>query len=301
MDGGSVDASAVGRSIEINGIRLNVLIEGQGPDVLLVHGFPDSLEVWRRQIPVLVAAGYRVIAPDMRGCGLSDAPRERAAYAIDRLIADLLALLDALGIGKVHLVAHDWGAVIAWQFCTLHPERVHRYVALSVGHPAVYAQSAFEQKLKGWYVLFLQIPWLSEWLLRLGGWWWFRKITGFEDEAPNWMAKLSRPGRLTAAVNYYRANLKMLLNRSRPRVQVPVMGIWSDGDRFLTESQMIESAAVVEAPWRYERISGANHWLQLTAADHVNALLLDFLASDIQSSALHLSGACRPGLPRRSG
>ena len=132
-------------------------------------------------------------------------------------------------------------------------------------------------------MLFLQIPWLSECLLRLCGWWWFRRFTAFEAEAPNWIAKLSRPGRLTAAVNYYRANVRMLLSRSRPRVEVPVMGLWSDGDRFLAESQMMDSATVVEAPWRFERIAGANHWLQLTAADRVIALLLDYLGRPLES------------------
>lgn len=263
--------------IPVNGLLLSVVVAGRGPEVLLVHGFPDCHEVWRKQIPALVAAGYRVIAPDLRGCGDSDAPVDRKAYSIDHLVGDLVRLLDTLGIDKVRLVAHDWGAVIAWHFCIRNPHRVDRYAALSVGHPAVYARSGIEQKLKGWYVLFLQVPWLSEWLLRIGGWWFFRRIVGFDDEAPLWISRLSRRGRLTAAVNYYRANLSMLLARDQPRVRVPVMGIWSSGDRFLAESQMQDSRSLVDAPWRYERVDGANHWLQLSAPQRTNALLLDYL------------------------
>jgi pimeloyl-ACP methyl ester carboxylesterase len=87
-----------------------------------------------------VAAGYRVIAPDQRGFGLTEAPRETNAYAIENYVADLAALLEALGLKKVLLVGHDWGAAVCWKFCTRHPERVDRYVAVSVGHPTAYAK-----------------------------------------------------------------------------------------------------------------------------------------------------------------
>jgi pimeloyl-ACP methyl ester carboxylesterase len=115
-----------GKKYRVNGIEMNVVIEGQGPDVLFVHGFPDSIAVWRHQIPALVAAGYRVIAPEQRGFGLTEAPRETKAYAIENYVADLVALLDALGLKKVLLVGHDWGAAVCWQVCMRHPERVNR-------------------------------------------------------------------------------------------------------------------------------------------------------------------------------
>ena len=261
----------------VNGLDLNVVIEGDGPPVLLVHGFPDDHQVWRKQIPALVAAGYKVIAPDMRGCGDSDAPVGTRHYKIDLLVADLVALLDLLGIGRVRLVAHDWGAAIAWAFALRHAERVDRYAALSVGHPTAYARGGIEQKLKGWYIVFLQLRGLAEWTLRFRGWRVFRAVTRYPDEASKWVAKLSRPGRLTAAINYYRANLGMIIPRPLPSVPVPVMGVWSSGDAFLAESQMVDSNQYVSGPFRYERVDGANHWLQLTAPDRINALLLDFL------------------------
>lgn len=267
-----------GRRIAVSGVTLNVVIEGQGPDVLLLHGFPDDHDVWRLQIPALLAAGYRVIAPDLRGCGLSDAPSRKRDYALTQLVADVIGLLDRLGIGKVRLVAHDWGAVIGWRLVLQHPERVERYAALSVGHPVAYAKAPFEQKLKGWYVLFFQLRGPADWLLRCRNWWLFGKVARFDTEMPNWIAKLERPGRLTAALDYYRANLKdLMLVKGRSHACVPVMGVWSDRDVFLAESQMVASAQFVDAPWRYERVIGANHWLQLTAPDTVNALLLDYL------------------------
>ena len=114
-------------------------------------------------------------------------------------------------------------------------------------------------------------------MLRISGWRLFRTLTRYDDECEHWVARLSRPGRLTAAINYYRANIPELLRKPYPPVRVPVMGVWSSGDRFLAEAQMINSDRYVEAAWRYERVEGANHWLQLTAPDRVNALMLEFL------------------------
>lgn len=269
---------AVAHRIAVNGITLNVVVEGEGPDVLLVHGFPDDHEVWRKQIPVLVAAGYRVIAPDTRGCGQSDMPPRVADYKLPNLVGDLVRVLDALNVRKVRLVAHDWGAVIAWHLCMHHPERVERYAALSVGHPKAYANGPLEQKLKSWYVLAFQLRGTPEWALRAAGWRFFRALTRLPSEWPNWHAKLSRPGRLTAGINYYRANLRLLLLPiDRPKVRVAVMGVYSTGDRYLAEAQMVDTSQYVSGPWRFERIEGVSHWMQLEAPEKVNALLLDFL------------------------
>src|SRR5262245_38223003 len=139
---------ATQRAIAVNGVTLNVAFAGEantGPAVLLVHGFPDDHTVWRKQLPALVEAGYRVIAPDMRGCGESELLRERSAYHRDLLVADLCALLDVLGIERVKLVGHDWGAVICWCFAMQHPERIERYLAFSVGHPFAYAHGGLAQ------------------------------------------------------------------------------------------------------------------------------------------------------------
>lgn len=275
-----IDAAAVAaasRKIRVNGIALNVAVHGAGPALLLVHGFPDDMAVWRRQIPALVAAGYKVIVPDMRGCGESDAPAARRDYRIELLVADLAGVLDALGVARVQLIAHDWGAVISWQFCMRHPDRVARYAALSVGHPNAYARGPLKQKLKGYYILLLQLRGLAEWGLRAFDWFLFRTMTWRHPECAHAIRRLARPGRLTAAINYYRANLGIFLPRAYPPVTVPVLGIWSDGDKFLVEKQMLDCAKLVEGGWRYVRIDGASHWLQLDDPGRVNALLLDFL------------------------
>jgi pimeloyl-ACP methyl ester carboxylesterase len=266
------------RSYAVNGIEMHVVVTGSGPDVLLLHGFPDSHELWRHQIPALVGAGFRVIAPDLRGFGLTEIPKGGvAAYRADQLVADVVSLLDVLGVTTVRLVAHDWGAVIGWLFAIKHPERIDRYVAISVGHPTSYARGGFKQKLMGWYILMFQLRGLAEWLFSFNDFALFKRLSGFPQELPNWRADLGRPGRLTAAMSYYRANAALILPFDRGNVSVPVTGIWSSEDVALAERQMVNSAQFCKAGWRYERIDGVGHWLPLEAPERLNPLLLEYL------------------------
>ncbi len=259
---------------------MNVVIAGEGPDVLLVHGYPDTHRVWRRQIPALVAAGYRVIAPDTRGCGDTEISSRRSDYHIDNLVADLVALLDELGIAKVKLVGHDWGSAICWQLVINHPRRVECYVALSTGHPMAYRRGGLAQKLKGYYTLMFQLPRFPEWLLSSFNWLGFRLLTDYPEEQVHWQSQLSRPGRLAAGLNYYRANARIFIAGHADNARVPVLGVWSSGDHFLAEGQMRESARFVDDSFRYVRLEGPNHWLQLSGADQFNPVLLDYLAED---------------------
>ena len=265
------------RRIRVNDVELNIVTQGEGPAVLLVHGFPDDHTVWRNQIPALVDAGYRVIALDTRGCGESEIKPRESDYAIEKLVADLVALLDALGIAKVRLVGHDWGALQGWCFAIQHPKRVDRYIAMSVGHPGAYVSAGLAQKLKGYYLFCIQLRGLIEFLVTRFDWWLFGLLLHYPAEFPHIRVRLSRPGRLVAGFNYYRANLRSIRSKVFPRVKVPVVGIWSDDDIFLTEDQMSGSERYCDAGFRYFRIDGANHWLQLTAPEKLNPLLLQLL------------------------
>ena len=266
-----------GRTIRVNGIGLNVVIEGVGMPVLLLHGFPDSARLWRHQIPALAEAGFMAIAPDQRGFGASDAPAGKANYTLDQIRSDALGVLDALGIGRAHLVGHDFGAVVGWQLAAHHPDRFARYVALSVGHPVAYAKAPVKQKLMAWYAMLFQMPGVAEAAVRAGHWRVFRTLVRHHPEADQWIADLSRPGRLTAGLNWYRANVFALLRTGCPPVRIPVMGIWSTGDIALIEAQMTGSAQYVIAEWRYERLEGVGHWITLDAADRLNRMLLAWL------------------------
>jgi pimeloyl-ACP methyl ester carboxylesterase len=269
----------IGQTLNVNGLNLHVVSAGKGPVVLLLHGFPDTHAVWRKQIGALAEAGFHVIAPDLRGYGESDAPAAVEAYAIEQLRNDIVGLLDALGIDKVRLVGHDWGAAVGWQLCMYAPQRVERFAALSVGHPGAYANAGAAQRLKAWYMWLFQLPGVAEWLLKANDWSALRRFTTDATQFAYWRRELARPGRLTAALNYYRANRKFRVPRQRPAVTMPVLGIWSDRDAALTEGQMRDSAKYVEGGFRYQRIEGADHWLQLTAPERVNPLLLEFLGN----------------------
>jgi len=268
------------RRVPVNGIELNVLFAGEsnsGPTVLLVHGFPDDHSVWRHQVPALVAAGYRVIAPDTRGCGDSQLLPQVSDYRMEKLVADLVGLLDVLGIARVHLVAHDWGAFQGWHLALRHPLRIARYIALSVGHPSAYARGGLAQKLKGYYIAAVHSGLLDK-LLPLANWALLRLMTRYPAELAHWQAQLERPGRLRAGLNYYCANPELTCAIDYGQVQVPVVGLWSEVDLFLAEGQMRRSGDWCSAGFTYERVSEANHWMQLHAPQQVTALLLKHLA-----------------------
>lgn len=278
----------------VNGIELNVVDEGAGAPVLMLHGFPDGSRSWRNQIPALTAAGFRCIVPDLRGFGLSEAPEEVSAYAIPEMEKDLLELLDQLGLERVELVAHDWGAALGWYFAGLHPDRVERFATLEVGHGANHFAGREESRQRSWYILFFLLTGTAEEALQAHDWRMFREWMDTYPDAEQAIADFSRPGRLTAGLNWYRANFDPAAfvgdaPYQVPSVQCPTMGIWSPGEKYLTEHQMIASPQYVQNTWRYERILDASHWVQLDKPDEVNALLLDFL----DPRALTESGAPR--------
>lgn len=263
--------------VDTNGIKLNVATAGEGRPVVLLHGFPDTHRTWRKQIAALTAAGYRLVMPDMRGYGASDAPGKPADYHVDRLCADVVGLLDALDIERAYLIGHDWGSLVGWHVCMTAPERVTRFAALSVGHPNAYARAGVAQKLRAWYAALFQLPGIAEAMVGAGDLAALKHQAVDDAQLADWRANFAQPGRLTAALNYYRANRHLALARGYPLVTVPVMGVWSEGDPALTRAQMADSAQYMEAPFRYEQIGGeVGHWLQLKEPRRVNRLLVDF-------------------------
>ena len=237
------------KRIRVTDVELHVVDEGSGPPVLLLHGFPDSSHLWRNQIPALVNVGLRVIAPDLRGFGESDKPAEVEAYALPVILQEVVGLLDKLGTERVHVVAHDWGAAVGWLLASLHPDRVDRLVALSVGNPNVFFKSGVDQREKSWYMLLFQFRGVAEQLLMRNDWQLCRDLVRHHSETGKWIADLSRPGALSAALNWYRANAGpevFLADRMPlPNVQASTLGVWSSGDAYLTEAQMVRSSESV--------------------------------------------------------
>ena len=266
--------------VDVDGVGIEYEVTGEGPPVVLLHGFPDSGRLWRHQVPALADAGFQVIVPDLRGYGRSDKPEAVEAYSLLHIAGDVIAILADLNVGPAHVVGHDWGAALAWALATFRPDQVDHLVTLSVGHPATFRRTP-RQREKSWYMLLFQFPGVAERWLTEDGWFNFRAWGGHPD-ADQVVADLEATGSLTPGLKWYRANVPpeswVQPTLALPPVQAPTMGIWSTQDGALTEAQMTDSAENVAGPWRYERLAGAGHWMQLEAPDEVNALLLDFLA-----------------------
>jgi pimeloyl-ACP methyl ester carboxylesterase len=257
--------------------------------VVLLHGFPDSWQLWRHQIDALAAAGHRVVAPDLRGFGRSQQPSDVRCYDIDTLIDDVVAVFEDAGIDRAALVGHDWGAALAWQVAFRRPDLVERLAVLSVGHFGAIAGAGIQQRRLSWYMLWFQFPGVAEEVFPRDDWRFYRDwawdgiARGENPECERQIAALSRPGALTAGLNWYRANIRpeafvVTDPLDGPRVNCPTMGVWSSGDPFLCEAQMGASGVFVDGPWRYERID-CDHWIPTGAPDRLNELLVDFLGS----------------------
>jgi pimeloyl-ACP methyl ester carboxylesterase len=268
--------------IEANGLNFEVSEEGAGTPVVLLHGFPDTSALWRHQVAALTGAGFRTIAPDMRGRGRSDRPPEVADYALTKIVGDVTGIMDALGVQRAHVVGHDWGAVVAWLVAMLAPTRVDHLVAISVGAPGAAGPPTLEALQKGWYRILFDMPGVAEELIQRNDWYLMRVLLeGSGENFETYIANFSEPGALTAGLNWYRANtpVQRLLGPAPPMppVAAPTMGVFGTADVALTEDAMVKSASKVSGPWRYERLEGIGHFIPLDAADQLNRLLLDFL------------------------
>lgn len=257
-----------------------------GPDdavpVILVHGWPDTHQVWSEQVDPLVAAGYRVIRPDQRGFGASGRPENVSGYHVFNAMADLGSIMDALGVESAHLVGHDWGAPPCWLAAMMSPERVRSLTAVSVGHPTAFRKAGPRQLERSYYMLLFQFPGVAEKWLTNNNWENFRTMLGRPPDIEDKIAALREPEALTASLNWYRANMapESLVEppAKLPPVTVPTMGIMGRNDWALLPAQMENSAQYIAAEWRYELVDAA-HWIQNEKPELFNELLLDWLPS----------------------
>jgi pimeloyl-ACP methyl ester carboxylesterase len=273
------DLSRFTRTVDVGGLAFPVLDYGEGSPVLLLHGFPDDRLLWRHQVTALANAGLRVIAPDLRGFGDAPRPLDPAEYGLDVAAKDVIGILDAMRVGQVQMVGHDWGAALGWRIAASYPNRVSRYAALSVGAPG--AAPTAEQRELSAYMGFFRKPGVEDEIQR-DNWKWFRDWLRNAPDTARYIERLSRPGALTSGLNWYRAS------NARPAgapalvvVACPVLGIWSDGDAYLTEAQVKTTGERIKGTFQYEKITGASHWMMLDKPDELNRLLLAFLEREI--------------------
>lgn len=251
--------------------------------VVLLHGFPEDRHSWDRVTPALVAAGHRVLAPDLRGYPPGARPRARSAYRLSWLAADVLALADAAGAQRFHVVGHDWGAALAWFLAAEHPDRVTSMSALSVPHPMAFARPVLTgtQAFRSWYMAAFQLPGLPEAVLSARGGEMMRRglvRTGLDGEsAARYARRARRRADLRGPISWYRA---LPLNLARPvgAVTVPTLYVRGGADRFVTATAGRHCARYVGGPYRYEVLEDASHWLPEQAPDRIAALLIDHIA-----------------------
>jgi pimeloyl-ACP methyl ester carboxylesterase len=276
--------------LQANGIRLHVALSGprEGLPVLLLHGFPEMWMGWRKQIPALAGAGYRVIAPDQRGYNLSDKPRGIAAYKVGALAADITGLMDTLGYEQAAIVGHDWGAYVAWWLAMTQPQRVRKLGILNVPHPAVVIPQALRhptQFVRSLYALFFQLPRVPEALLSRKG---YRPMAEMlvrtsrpgafsETDLQGYMRAWSQPNALTSMLNWYRANFRRLPDLPPyVRVTMPALMLWGVQDVALGR-YLAQPSTNLCNQGRLVFFEQATHWVQHEEADRVNALLIEFL------------------------
>ncbi len=292
----NLDPAITQRFAQLDGIRLHFAETGRdNPElVLLLHGFPEFWYSWRHQLRAL-GHRYHVVAPDLRGYNLSDKPPRVEDYAIDLLVNDVIGLIDYFGAGKAAVIGHDWGAGVAWAVAQKHPERVSKLAVMQVPPAAAWrANLTLRQFLRSLYMFFFQLPRVPEFLIGM------KNLKGidrtFRDKVVvrgaftdadirRYKDALRKPGALTAALNYYRANVGRVLRKPEAseasrdsRVQVPTLFIFAEQDFAIIPATVRGVDDYVNAPYRELRVPESGHWVQNEAPGKVNAALLEFLS-----------------------
>jgi len=268
---------------ELSEVRLHYVEEGEGPLVVLLHGFPEAWFGWRFQIPALARAGFRVVAPDLRGFNRSSKPTGVGAYELDRVAFDVKELIHTLGEDSARVAGHDWGGATGWELAMRHPEVVDRLAILNSPHPRRFraALRNRRQLMKSWYFGLFQLPWLPERLLPRDDWAGLKQ--GFAKDAragtftpadaARYVEAWEQPGAASASLNYYRAAVRRRGARV-VRIDTPTLVLWGDRDRYLLPELAEPDAA--DVPEREVVHFDASHWLHHDEADEVNRRLAEF-------------------------
>lgn len=275
------------RDIITNGIRMHYVTQGEGPLVVLLHGFPEFWYSWRYQIPFLAGHGYSVVAPDLRGYNDTDKPR--TGYDVPTLLRDIEGLIKVLERESAIIVGHDWGGALAWSFAMAYPQMTERLIVMNAPHPQAFFRElrTLKQLRKSWYMFLFQIPWLPEALLlrnhandvgRMLRGSAVQKAAFPREVTAKYQEAMSKPGAMTAALNYYRS-----LFRHQPRlvgqisqISAPTLLIWGEQDIALGIELIMGLEQWVDNI-QVKRIPDSGHWVQQEKPEEVNRLMLDFL------------------------
>lgn len=274
----------------MNGVQLHYREAGRGPLVILLHGFPEFWYSWRHLMPALADAGYRAVAPDMRGYNLSGKPKGVAEYAIDTLADDIAALIEHMGERRAHIIGHDWGGAVAWHLAMRHRDLVERLVIMNAPHPRAFA-SELRRPRQLWrsrYMLLFQLPRVAEAVIARRDFAVIRRIfrndpvrpDAFSDvDIDRYIHALARPWALSSAINYYRAAARFRPGRTpgfSSRIDMPTLLIWGEQDRHL-DIALSRNLERWVPNITVESLSEASHWVQSDAPEEVERLVVNFL------------------------
>jgi pimeloyl-ACP methyl ester carboxylesterase len=304
MDDPLSDLALTHEEAVVDGLRMHY-VEAGDPDgdlVVFLHGFPEFWYSWRYQLPALADAGYRVVAPDLRGYNRTEKPQGVAAYATEHLVGDVVGLVHHLGADSAHVVAHDWGGAIAWAVGLFRPDVVDHLVVMNAPHPAAFARELdLAQLQRSWYVFFFQLPWLPERLFAARD---FRALERlFTDQPTNpdaftdaeverYKEAFRRPGTARAAINYSRAYVRAIagpmaastlpvLRRfydypGSEEIPLPTLVLWGEQDESMGVG-LSEGLDEWVPDVRVEVFPEASHWVHCDAPEQVNETVLAFL------------------------
>eukprot|EP00057_Strongylocentrotus_purpuratus_P034752 XP_796427.4 PREDICTED: epoxide hydrolase 4 isoform X1 [Strongylocentrotus purpuratus] len=270
--------------IDIKDLKLHVVESGdpKNPLMLFLHGFPECWYSWRHQIRAF-NKDYHCVAFDMRGVGESDAPAGVLNYTLDKLVGDVRNLIKVIGHKSCVLVAHDWGGLIAWEFAARYPDMVDKYIPMNIPHPdrfVEYGTSSIAQMNMSWYVFFFQLPYLPEMMISMGDYAMMKKAfkigPGTDEDVDAFKYSLSRPGRSTTFINYYRNLVGELFNKPCGKIVVPTCLIWGTGDTALHTKLSYETEKFCPN-LTVKRIEGGQHSIQQHKPDVVNDLMKQYL------------------------
>jgi pimeloyl-ACP methyl ester carboxylesterase len=273
--------------ITTNGVKLHYVTQGEGPLMLLLHGFPEFWYSWRHQIPEF-AQYFKVVALDLRGYNDSDKPKEKSAYVMDEFVKDIHGVIKGLGYEKCILVGHDWGGAIAWNFAYTYPEMLERLIILNLPHPAKFSQGLLtpQQLLRSSYIFFFQLPWLPELFIKSSDYAAIEKAfkgmavdknTFTQEDLDAFKNAAAKTGALTAILNYYRNIFRQrILKRNWGILQVPTLMIWGEKDTALGKELTYGTEAYVQ-DFQIKYISNCSHWVQQEKPDLVNQYIREFL------------------------
>lgn len=280
--------------IRANGLDFHVNTCGEGDRLALcLHGFPEIGYTWRHQLPLLASLGYRVWAPDLRGFGQTDKPRGVKQYAVEHLVDDAAALIDASGTKETLLLAHDWGVMIASQIAFHRVRPLERLVLFNGAAIGMQAETGFSLRAlkRTFYVVFFQLPFLPERLLAAGNYRAIREsFTGRMAGRPERITRedvrvfreaMARPGALTGGINYYRAQIRgggfrRIMARGFPTIETPTLILWGENDPVLIPSTIARAEErIEEVTMRF--LPGVGHWVQQEAPEEVNEMLAAWL------------------------